>query len=97
MAGVKGKSGRKTKAEEIGLSMMLTDCWSDAERRKVIRNLHKFAVSEDAKAAIGAAGLLLAYAYGKPTERLEHSFDLSQLTDDELKALEPVVAKLTQR
>jgi hypothetical protein len=39
----------------------------------VVKNLAKIASGKDAKAAVSAATLLLGYAYGKPTERHEHS------------------------
>lgn len=62
-------SGRKSKAEELGLSGLLDSVWPIADRRAVISVLHKRAMDGNEK----AAALLLAYAYGKPTERHELS------------------------
>lgn len=73
MAGIKGKggqkgrSGRKTRAEELGLPRMLTECWKQSQRREVIEALHLAALT----GSVPAAALLMAYAYGKPTEKIE--------------------------
>lgn len=77
MAGVKGKggkagrSGRKTKAVELGLQKLLDECWTLAERKACIKKLA-------ASAKLGemeATKLLMAYAYGKPVDKKEHSSD----------------------
>jgi hypothetical protein len=68
VGGKKGRSGRKSKAEEQGLAALLDRVWTQADREKVIRVLHKNAMKGNEK----AAGLLLSYAYGKPTEKHEH-------------------------
>jgi hypothetical protein len=79
MAGVKGKggqagrSGRKSKAEEMGLSALLESAFTLQDRRDVIQNLTSIAKGDDLKAAVSAASLLLGYAFGKPTEKHEHS------------------------
>ena len=76
MPGVKGKSGRKSKAEELGIQALLDDAFTPTDRRKVVENLARIAKSHlDAKAAVSAATLLLGYAYGKPKEKHEHSTD----------------------
>lgn len=67
--GKKGRSGRKSKAEEMGLAALLGECWTMDSRRAVIRKLSDLAQQGNDK----AAALLLAYAYGKPTEKHEHS------------------------
>lgn len=64
-------SGRKTKAEEFGLARLLEDCWTYEQRKEVISKLHEYALS-GSKSAVSAATLLLAYAYGKPTEHVKH-------------------------
>lgn len=73
MGGKKGRSGRKSKAEEMGLAPLLNSAFPPADRKKVIENLRRIATGQDDKAAVSAANLLLAYAYGKPTEKHEHS------------------------
>lgn len=67
--GAKGRSGRKSKAEEQGLAALLDRVWTPSDREAVIRKLHTNAVAGNEK----AAAILLSYAYGKPTERVEHS------------------------
>ena len=67
--GKKGRSGRKSKAEEMDLSGLLDRVWTLEDREDVIKALHAKAVDGNDK----AAALLLSYAYGKPTERIEHS------------------------
>lgn len=66
--GKKGKSGRKSKAEEMGLAGLLDRVWPLQDREDVIKALHAKAVDGNEK----AASLLLAYAYGKPPERIQH-------------------------
>jgi len=73
MPGVKGKSGRKTKAQEIGLTKLLESSFTLKDRQEVIGNLCAIAKGQDPKAAVSAASLLFGYAYGKPTEKHEHS------------------------
>lgn len=79
MAGVKGKggqrgrSGRKSKAEELGLSALLEKSFGVEKRQAVIEHLTNIATGSDPKAAVSAASLLLGYAFGKPTEKHEHS------------------------
>lgn len=63
--GVKGRSGRKSKAEELGLQKLLDECWTLAERKACIKKL-----AADAKGGnMEATKTLLAYAYGKPVDR----------------------------
>lgn len=60
--GKKGRSGRKTKAAELGLQALLDKCWTQADREKCISALAK-------KAAEGendAIKLLMSYTYGTP-------------------------------
>lgn len=86
VGGKKGRSGRKSKAEELGLAQLLDRCWKVPEREKVIRALHSKALEGNEK----AAALLLAYAYGKPTERFEHS------NPDGTPLLSPIAEALTK-
>jgi hypothetical protein len=69
--GRKGISGRKPLAVELGLPRLLEQCWTPEERREVIRTLHALAIDKDNRNCVQAAKLLLAYAYGKPTEHVE--------------------------
>lgn len=71
VGGKKGRSGRKSKAEELGLVALLEESFPLADRRLVIQNLANIAKGDDPKAAVSAAGLLLGYAFGKPTEKHE--------------------------
>jgi hypothetical protein len=63
-------NGRKSKAEEFGLARLLEDCWTYEQRKEVITKLHEYALS-GSKSGVSAASLLLAYAYGKPTEHVK--------------------------
>lgn len=69
VGGKKGRSGRKSKAEEMGLSNLLDRVWKTKDREAVIQALNVKALEGNEK----AAALLLSYAYGKPTERIEHA------------------------
>lgn len=71
--GKKGRSGRKSKAVEMGLVPLLDAAFPQSDREEVLRNLANIAKScSDPKAAVSAASLLLGYTYGKPTEKHEH-------------------------
>ncbi len=48
-----------------------------------------------AKQNVQAYNALKDEVYGKLTDKTEHSFDFSNLSDEELKQLESVIAKLT--
>lgn len=67
--GRRANSGRKSKAKELGLAEILDRIWTLGDRYEVIQALNEKAKAGNEK----AAALLLAYAYGKPTERVEHS------------------------
>lgn len=71
--GKKGRSGRKSKAEELGLLSLLESSFTLEDRRAVLQNLTEIAKGNDPKAAVSAASLLFGYAFGKPKESLEHS------------------------
>lgn len=88
--GARPNSGRKSKAEELGLATLIDSRLSEEKWGKVIDNLYNFAVSSNAKAAVGATSLLLAYKFGKPTERHEHS------NPDGSPLLAPVADALTK-
>lgn len=71
--GKKGRSGRKSKAEEMGLVPLLDAAFPQSEREAVLINLANIAKNnDDPKAAVSAAALLLGYTFGKPTEKHEH-------------------------
>jgi hypothetical protein len=71
--GKKGRSGRKSRAEEMGLVPLLDKSFPQKDRQAVIANLCSIAKGDDAKAAVSAASLLFGYTYGKPTEKHELS------------------------
>lgn len=70
--GKRPNSGRKSKAEEMGLASLLEESFTFEDRKLVIENLSMIAKGGDPKAAVSAASLLLGYTYGKPTEKHEH-------------------------
>lgn len=73
VGGKKGRSGRKSRAEELGLKELLEDAFSSKDRKLVVENLCSIAKGDDAKAAVSAATLLFGYTFGKPTEKHELS------------------------
>lgn len=74
--GKKGRSGRKSKAEELGLVALLENSFGLEKRQAVIERLADIATGHDPKAAVSAASLLFGYAYGKPREHVELSGEL---------------------
>ena len=84
--GRRPNAGRKSKAQEMGLSALLDRVWTIENRKSVIKTLHQKALEGNEK----AAALLLSYAYGKPTERVEHS------NPDGTALLSPVAAALAK-
>lgn len=87
--GKKGRSGRKSKAEEMGLKALLDKCFTQADRETLIKNL----VKEARRAPLmnmEAAKLLLAYTFGKPVEKHE-------LTGSEGEALFEPLAKAIEK
>lgn len=84
--GRRPNAGRKSRAQEMGLSALLDRVWSIENRKAVIKTLHQKAMDGNEK----AAALLLSYAYGKPTERVEHS------NPDGTALLSPVADALTK-
>ena len=71
--GKRTNSGRKSKAEELGLADLLDRVWDVKKREEVITALHKKAKLGNEK----AAALLLAYAYGKPKDTVEHGGEIA--------------------
>lgn len=65
--GPRPNSGRKTKAEELQLPAMIDEIAGDEGKKDVLRK-----VLEQAKAgSFPHQQLFLAYAYGKPTEKID--------------------------
>lgn len=71
--GKKGRSGRKSKAEELGLKALLDKCWTKADREECIRSLARTANNSSHDDRMDAIKLLMSYTYGKPKESIEHS------------------------
>jgi len=70
--GKKGRSGRKSKAEELGLVATLEKCFSAEERETCIQKLVDDCKSDVFSERHEARKLLMAYTFGKPTEKHEH-------------------------
>lgn len=81
MSGKAGRSGRKSKAEELGLSALLDRAWPDSSRLKFFSELAKLAENPRTVAGMEAGKLLAAYTYGKPTDKQEHSGTLNITVD----------------
>lgn len=67
--GARPNAGRKSKAEEMELYKLLNKCWTKREREECIKKLAQRATKGD----LESIKLLMAYTFGKPTERVEHS------------------------
>lgn len=72
VGGKKGRSGRKSKAEELGLVALLNKCFTEAARKRCLIQLAKDCESKDFHERNESRKLLLAYTFGKPTEKHEH-------------------------
>ncbi len=67
--GKRPNSGRKSKAEELGLVALLDECWTPESRKRCLLKLAKLANDGEYE----AVKILMAYAYGKPIDRKEIS------------------------
>jgi hypothetical protein len=76
MAGQIGRSGRKSKAEEMGLKALLDECVTVNERRGLFNELKRLARGRG-KTKLEAIKLLLAYLYGTPRQSVEVTGDES--------------------
>lgn len=70
--GKKGRSGRKSKAEEMGLMALLDKCWTKKDREECILALAVTASNPASDDRMDAVKLLMSYAFGKPKEKVEH-------------------------
>lgn len=70
--GQKGRSGRKSKAEELGLVATLEKCFTLEDREECIKKLVEDCKSEDFSHRHESRKLLLAYTFGRPAEKHEH-------------------------
>lgn len=66
------KAGRKSKAEEMGLKALLDKCWSPQARANCIKKLAEDCESSEFQVRNESRKLLMAYTFGKPTEKHEH-------------------------
>lgn len=73
VGGKKGRSGRKSKAEELGLVALLNRCVTIKDREACLKKLAEDCKSKDFHERHESRKLLLAYVYGKPTEHHEHA------------------------
>lgn len=62
--GKRPNSGRRSKAEEMGLRALLDECWSLADREACVKKLAAMAKVGD----LGAMKLLMEYTFGKPVQ-----------------------------
>jgi hypothetical protein len=66
--GKPGRSGRKSKAVELGLKALLDECWTVTARKQCLKALARKANGGEME----AIKLLFAYTFGKPTETKVH-------------------------
>lgn len=71
--GARPGSGRKTKAEILGLAELIDASWPETKQKAVIKKLAKDCEDDDFHTRQESRKLLLAYKFGRPTERHEHT------------------------
>ena len=71
VGGKKGRSGRKSKAEEMGLMALLDKCWTKEDRENCIRALAETANNPSSNDRMDAVKLLMGYTFGKPKESVQ--------------------------
>ncbi len=96
--GARTGAGRKSKAAEEDLQRLFEKCFKKKDQEKVFAKLVADASSDSFRVRNESRKLLFAYLYGKPTQRViveeeppaggNEGIDLSQLTAEELTALE---------
>lgn len=64
--GKRPNSGRKSKAEELGLQALLDKCWTQADREECLQALARTANDPLANNRMDAIKLLMSYTYGTP-------------------------------
>jgi hypothetical protein len=64
--GKRDGAGRKTKAEEMGLPMLIEEVIGDEGKRELIKQIHEKAKS----GSFNHQQLLMNYIFGKPTEKV---------------------------
>lgn len=69
--GARPGSGRKTKAEILGLAELIDEAWPPADQKAVIRKLARDCNNPSFAVRHPARILLLSYKFGKPTEKHE--------------------------
>lgn len=69
--GKRNGAGRKTKAEELGLSALIDSVCDVEKQKEIIRKLAEDSVSEKFDERNEARKLLLAYKFGKPPQTLD--------------------------
>jgi len=69
--GARAGSGRKTKAEILGLAALIDASWPVADQQKVLTKLAQDCTDIDFHTRHEARKLLLAYKFGKPKETHE--------------------------
>ncbi len=75
-------AGRKSKAHELGLYELINEMFTPDDRREVFRMLVQDAKSPFPRIRAAARELLLAYAFGKPIQRTEHSGEVGSYLVD---------------
>lgn len=85
MAGVKGRSGRRPNSVELGVAVLFNRVWTIDKREAVVNKLHDMALNGNDR----AAQLLLAYAYGKPSEHVKvEVLDVKALANETIAELQ---------
>ena len=89
--------GRRTRAVELGLPMLISETISDEENQKLIAKIFEMGL----QGSFPHAKLYLEYKYGKPQENItlgieqKHSIDLSKLNKTEVIQLHELTSRGT--
>lgn len=78
--GKRAGSGRKTKAEEMGLPRLIEDVIGEEGKRSIIEKIH-----EQAKAgSFNHQQLLMQYIFGKPQDEIDITSNGKDITSKEI-------------
>ena len=92
MAGTGGKregSGRKSKAQELGLSALIDEVCNIEQQKEIIRKLAEDSLSDDFFQRSESRKLLLAYKFGKPPQNV----NIGNQNDQPVKVVVEYVTK----
>jgi len=70
-------AGRKSKKEELGLSMLIEEALDEGQMKRIFKKM----ADEAEKGSTRHAEILLSYTYGKPQQRIDVTSDEESITE----------------